>query len=468
MSDKKSVHFIGVCGVGMSAAALLMKEAGWQVTGSDAECYGPPKDILEKGGITPLLSYTPNNISPYVDRFIIGRNAKLSPETNEEVRAAHEYGKPILSFPELLGELTEGRSNVVVAGSYGKSTTTSIIAHILRHSGVDAGYFVGAEPVSLPLPAGMGSHPTFVLEGDEYPSAHDDARAKFMHLNPRDVVLTSVVHDHVNVYPTFEEYQRPFRDLLASVPADGIVVVSAEEAGALALAEASGKTMVTYGIDAGQFRVSDIRYGPTTSFALLRPDGARVDLVTTQLGRHNVEDIVAACAYVLVRDLVPAEALRAAVASFGGVRRRLDNIAPTSAVPVYEGFGSSYEKARAAIEAIRLHYPDRRLVIVFEPHTFGWRNRANLPWYDDVFAGSALVFIAPPETQGSATHDQLTHEEIMGRVAGSGIDTRAYDPAAFEDVSAHLSESDVVLVLTSGSLDGTLEPLASAIATRFS
>ena len=468
MPDKKSVHFIGICGIGMSAVALLLKEAGWNVTGSDAECYGPPKGILEKGGITPMLSYSPDNLSPYIDRFVIGRNAKLAPETNDEVRAAHEYGKPILSFPEVLGELTQERENVVVAGSYGKSTTTSLIAHILRHAGVDAGYFIGGEPLSLPFPAGLGTHPVFVAEGDEYPSAHDDARAKFMHLHPRDILLTAVVHDHVNVYPTYESYQAPFRDLLALVPDDGIVVVSEAEEGALALARASGKTLVTYGVDVGQFRATNIVYGATSTFTLLRPDGGSIDLSMQIIGRHNVENIVAASAYVLARDLVSPEALAAAVASFTGVRRKLDNIAPASGVPVYEGFGSSYEKARSAIDAIRLHYPDKRLVTVFEPHTFGWRNRANLAWYDDVFAGSSLVFVAPPETQGAGTHDQLTHEEIMERVSHTGIPAKPYDPLAFAATVDELEDEDVVLVLTSGSLEGTLEGLAAAISARFS
>ncbi|HYF29285.1 MAG TPA: Mur ligase family protein [Candidatus Paceibacterota bacterium] len=468
MPEKKSVHFVGICGIGMSGVALLLKEAGWEVTGSDAECYGPPKRILEKGGLAPRLSYTPDNISPYVDRFVIGRNAKLAPDVNEEVKAAHNTGKPILSFPEVLGELTRERQNIVVAGSYGKSTTTSLIAHILRHSGVDAGYFIGGEPLSLPLPAGLGSHPVFVAEGDEYPSAHDDPRAKFMHLHPRDILLTAVVHDHVNVYPTFESYQRPFTDLLALVPEDGIVVVSEGEPGALSLARASGKTVVTYGVDVGQFRAANIDYGSTTTFTLLRPDGGDIDLSMQIIGRHNIENIVGAAAYVLSRDLVSPEALQAAVASFTGVRRKLDNIAPASRVPVYEGFGSSYEKARSAIDAIRLHYPDKRLVVVFEPHTFGWRNRANLPWYDDVFAGSSLVFVAPPETQGAGTHDQLTHGEIMARIATTGVPAKPYSPAGFIETVEELEEDDVVLILTSGSLEGTLEELAAAITARFS
>ena len=149
-------------------------------------------------------------------------------------------------------------------------------------------------------------------------------------------------------------------------------------------------------------------------------------------------------------------------------KRQLDNIAPDSQVPVYEGFGSSYEKARAAIEAILLHFPNKRLVIVFEPHTFGWRNRANLPWYDDVFKGSSLVLVAPPETQGLSTHDQLTHDEILERVTSSGIKATAYTPRDTAQAVAELSENDVVLVLTSGSLDNSLEDLASGITEQFS
>jgi UDP-N-acetylmuramate: L-alanyl-gamma-D-glutamyl-meso-diaminopimelate ligase len=464
----KQVHLIGLCGVGMSATALLLKEAGWEVTGSDAECYGPPLDILARGGLTPLIPYSPANIPAEVDCFVIGRNAKLNPEENEEVRAALATGKPIYSFPQMLGELTKDRQNVVVAGSYGKSTTTSLIAHILRHAGVDAGYFIGAEPSSLPAPASMGTDPVFVLEGDEYPSAHDDARSKFLHLHPRDVVLTSIVHDHVNVFPTFADYQRPFRELLALVPEDGLVVVCADEPGALGMAQIAPVTIVPYGVESGSYRATNIEYGETTRFTLLCPDEADIELTTTQLGRHNVEDIVGACAYVLVRKLVSREQLPDAVASFGGVRRRLDNIAPGSSVPVYEGFGSSYEKARAAIAAIRLHYPEKRLVIVFEPHTFGWRNRANLPWYDDVFAGANLVLVAPPEIQGAATHEQLTHEEIMKRINAAGVHAHPYDALHPEHAVDALTAGDVVLILTSGSLEGSLPEFAPLVTKRFS
>lgn len=467
MHGMRAIHVIGIAGVGMSATALLLQEAGWRVTGSDAQAYGPPKDILAKAGIAFALGYAPEHIPADADCFLIGRNAKLAPAENAEVRAALASGKKIYSFPELLGELTRGRENLVVAGSYGKSTTASLIAHILRHAGVDAGYFIGGQPCEtawLPAPAAIGSAPAFVLEGDEYPSAHDDPRAKFLHLHPHDVILTSVVHDHVNVYPTMAGYEKPFRELLALMPGDGMVVACADEPNALAMARASGKTYVDYGIKnrEARFQASHIAYGERTGFTLVR-DGAELgEIETPLLGTHNIQNIVGAAAWALARGGLSFEGVRAAVADFPGVRRRLDAIAPGSSVPVLEGFGSSYEKARAAIEAVHLHFRERPLTIVFEPHTFSWRNRASLPWYDDIFKEAAKVFILPPETQGAATHEQLSHEEILERVG-----PKAGPYAGPGAVAASLTGNEVVLVLTSGDLEGTLETLAGAIAERF-
>lgn len=463
----QKAHFIGIAGVGMSATALLLKESGWRITGSDAECYGPPREVLERGGISFVLGYTPEHIPPDADCFVIGRNAKLAPETNAEVRAALATGKPVYSFPEMLGRLTEGRENFVVAGSYGKSTVAALAAHILRHAGIDAGYFIGAEPARsewLPAPSALGTAPLFALEGDEYPSAHADPRAKFLHLHPRDVLLTSVVHDHVNAYPTFAEYENPFRELLALVPAGGMALACADEPRALALAHASGKELHTYGIrnaDA-EFRAADIRYGGRTRFALMRGTETLGTIETALLGAHNVENIVGAAAYALAREPVPFQKISAAVRDFAGVRRRLDRVAPGSRIPVFEGFGSSYEKARAAIAAMKLHFPGKPLVVVFEPHAFGWRNRANLPWYDDAFAGAAEVFIAPPETQGAGMHDQLAHEEILAR-AGAAAEPYT-GPTA---VVRSLSGNEVVLILTSGSLGNTLPALVAGITTAF-
>ncbi len=462
----KKVHVIGLCGVGMSATALLLQEAGYQVSGSDTECYGPVAEVLRNGGIIPTFPYSPTNIPEGVDRFMIGRNAKLAPEENEEVRAALAQNKPVSSFPEIIGELTKDRHVVVVAGSYGKSSTTSILAHVLQYVDPTSGYFIGATPLSLPAPAKLGTS-IFVAEGDEYPSAHDDARAKFLHLHPNDIILTSVVHDHVNVYPTFEDYKKPFIELLSKLPKEALVVACADEPESLALSRASGHAVVSYGVDHGDYRATDIIYGETTHFTLIKDNEALVSLSTTLLGKHNVENIVAVSAYLLERKLVTPVQLQEAVASFAGVRRRLDRAVPDSSLLVYEGFGSSYEKARSAIDAIRLHFPTKKLIVLFEPHTFGWRNRANFPWYDDVFKDASTVFVAAPATQGAATHDQLTREEIIERIEHSGTATKNYeytDPGALLE---YFSGDEIVLVLTSGDFEGSLPDFFSAAAEKF-
>ena len=463
----QKVHFIGIAGVGMSATALLLKEAGWAVTGSDAECYSPSREILSKNKISFSLGYRPENIPADADCFIVGRNAKLAPSENAEVRAARASGKPFYSFPEMLGKLTGNRENVVVTGSYGKSTTASMLAHILRHTGIDAGYFIGAAPVEtewLPGPAAFGSAKLFVLEGDEYPSAHDDARAKFLHLHPRDVILTSVVHDHVNVYPTAEEYQKPFQALLARMPNDGIVVANADEPNARALANASKKKVISYGIknNSADYRATGIRYGEMTRFHLVKNGVTLGEIETTLLGAHNVENIAGAAAFALARELTDFPHIANAIRDFKGVRRRLDRVAPLSRVPVFEGFGSSYEKARAAIEAITLHFPGQPLVIVFEPHTFGWRNRANLHWYDDAFREASTIFIASPARQGASTHDQLSHKEILARVGQT-----ARTCTTPEEIAESLSGNEIVLILTSGNLNNAIPALISAVTKKF-
>jgi UDP-N-acetylmuramate: L-alanyl-gamma-D-glutamyl-meso-diaminopimelate ligase len=224
---------------------------------------------------------------------------------------------------------------------------------------------------------------------------------------------------------------------------------------------------VEYGLVQGTYRAANIVFGEVTRFSLMK-DGEQVALLsTTLLGRHNVEDITAASAYVLSRELLTPEQLAEGIATFTGVRRRLDRVAPGSRLRVFEGFGSSYEKAISAIDAIRLHFPDRRLVVVFEPHTFGWRNRANLHWYDTVFNSASLVFVAPLARQGAGTHEQLTQDEVMSRIGASGIAAQVYDPAHPEEVSAVLSEDDVVLILSSGDLEGSLPALIASLTEKF-
>jgi UDP-N-acetylmuramate: L-alanyl-gamma-D-glutamyl-meso-diaminopimelate ligase len=463
-------HFIGIAGKGMSAVALLLRQMGVRITGSDEGFYPPVSDYLRNENILFAAGYRRENIPDDVDVIVIGKNAKLVPESNEEVRAAMESGKPVRSFADLLRDMTVNSETIVVAGSYGKSTCTALLAWCLKVANKDPSYFIGEISNGFERHAQRGKGPTFVLEGDEYPASNWDNRSKFLLYNARNVLLTSATHDHINVFPTHADYLAPFKTLLGSLPANGLLVVNSHEPHARALAANPSCAIVFYALDdKAHWHAANIERGAETTFDLMRGGEKIIRLSTRMLGDHNIENIVGVSAMLLEKKLLTPEELRAGMSTFQGVKRRMELLSPASKVPVYEGFGSSYEKAKSAIAATKLHFPERRLIVVFEPHTFTWRNRAAIAAYDDVFAGASKVFIFEPASQGAATHAQLTQDEIVGRTRAAGYDAEAInDPdEALRRLSGDLRTDDVVLLLTSGELGGLIRTIPELVETKF-
>jgi UDP-N-acetylmuramate: L-alanyl-gamma-D-glutamyl-meso-diaminopimelate ligase len=283
------------------------------------------------------------------------------------------------------------------------------------------------------------------------------------------VLLTSATHDHINVFPTHADYLAPFRTLLGSLPSDGLLVVSGEPH-ARALAAGLACPIVLYGLnDKANWHATNIARGMETSFDLMRGGEKIVRLSTTMLGDHNIENIVGVSAMLLERKLLTPEELCAGMRTFQGVKRRMELLSPTSKVPVYEGFGSSYEKARSAIEATKLHFPDRRLIVVFEPHTFTWRNRAAIAAYDDVFAGASKIFIFEPASQGAGSHAQLSQDEIVARTRAANYDAEAINnpDEALRRLGGVLRSDDVVLLLTSGELGGLIRKIPQLVEIKY-
>jgi len=461
----REAHFIGIAGAGMSATAKLMRDSGVVVTGSDEAAYPPVSDFLVKEGIECRTPYDPRNIPADVDIIVIGKNARLVPETNTEVAAAYASGKGILSFPQVLGELSREKETIVVAGSFGKSTSAALLAHCLEATrdkdgnGPDASFFIGALPLTPATNAHLGGGRLFVMEGDEYPSSNTDSRSKFLHYRPAHLLVTPLAHDHVNVFPTPEDYLGPFADLVGLRRRDGAFVVCTEGELSRAFLSRIPEPVTTYGLDDGDFRAADIVWGERTRFSLLHHGRAVARLTTTQLGEHNVQNIVGVAALLSSLGLLSLDHFVPAIAAFRGVRRRLDRKSEKTTIPIFEGFGSSYDKARSAIAAMRRHFAARRLVVVFEPHTFSWRNRAMLHWYDDVFEGAQKIFVFEPASQGSITHAQVSQTEIVARVRGAGFDAEPLsDPeAGVARLAAELRHDDSILLLTSGDLGGLIE-----------
>lgn len=462
------IHFTGIAGAGMAAAALMMREAGHTITGSDQDVFPPMSTYVEGLGFPIAWRFDAANLTQGLDLLVLGASAKLGGESNVEVQTARLRGVRVTTFPELVGESTALRRNTVVAGSFGKSTCTALLAHILREARRDAGWMIGAISPSLPDTGHWGSAPEVILEGDEYIVGPTDHRSKFVLYHPRDVLLTSLIHDHVNVFPTFDDYVKPFGELMRLLPAEGLLMAREHPAIRAIAGEAAARVVWYDTQPCDGWYAQDVTFGETSRFTLVGPGGRRVRLATTLLGEHNVENIVGVGGYLLERGLVDEGQLARGVETFTGIRRRLDRLTRRSAIPVIEGFGSSYEKARSAIEAMLLHYPHRPLTVVFEPHTFSWRNRDALPWYDTVFAGVAKALIVPPPHHGEASHHQSGFDEILARVAAAGVPVQGVETAeAATAALTRLSGDEVVLLLSSGPLLGLPDSLPPIFDDRY-
>jgi len=463
----KKAHFIGIGGVGMSATAKLLRDAGVAITGSDEAVYPPISTMFEREGIAYATPYAPSNIPADCDLIVIGKNAKLVPETNAEVAAAHASGKLILSFPEVLAVVSEGKENIVVAGSYGKSTSTALLAHVLESAGLAPSYFIGAVPLSPATAARMQSGKLFVLEGDEYPASNTDPRSKFLLMHPRHLLVTPLAHDHFNIFPTPSDYLKPFYKLAALPPADATLVVCTEGALSKEFLSNIGRPAVTYGIHEGEYTAADIVYGETTTFSLMYNGAEIIKLATTQLGEHNIQNIVGVAALVLSLNLITPEQLATGVASFKGIKRRLDRKSEKTLIPIFEGFGSSYEKLQSAIAAMRLHFPTKRLLVVFEPNTIGWRSRATLAQYDSAFAGAGKVYVFNPPHDGKET--EIGVEDIVARVHGSGIEAAGVSTAeeTLALLGQELSPGDCILLSSSGAMGGLIEEIPKLAEEKF-
>lgn len=451
----------------MSAVAKLLVDYGWQVSGSDDNFYPPVSEYIKKHNITFKKGYDSKNIPADAEFVVVGKHALLRPEENREVRAAFSLGVPVRSFPEVLGELSRGKENIVVAGSYGKSTCAALISWCLEHAGKSPSYFIGAIPNTPADSAKKGSGSTFVLEGDEYPSSNWDTSSKFLHYNPRHLLLTSLAHDHLNVFKTHDEYQAPFFRLISLLPKDGLIAACADGEGVKEALSKCGleKQTVFYSTkNDANWNISNVNLGGTSSFDVLHDSKKIVNIRTSLLGYHNFENILGAAALLLSLEMVTPGQFASAIADFKALNRRLDKKSYKTVVPFYEGFGSSYAKTRAAIEAVKAHFPDKKLVVVFEPHAFSWRIRDTLGWYDDVFEGAWRTFIYKPPSGG-----EITLEDIVNRVKGAGYYAEGFDEVK-EGVGLlqrDANRDSVVLVLSSGGFDGFIDLAVKWLEQKF-
>jgi UDP-N-acetylmuramate: L-alanyl-gamma-D-glutamyl-meso-diaminopimelate ligase len=468
-ATSRNIHLIGICGTGMGSFAGLLKAAGHQVRGSDVNVYPPMSDKLAAWGIPVLSPYAPENLVPAPDLVVVGNVIR---KTNPEAIAAVERGLQYTSFPAALGELfLRDRHSVVVSGTHGKTTTTSLIAWLLTAAGRDPGMLVGGVPVNFGEGFRLGQGQYFVVEGDEYDTAYFDKVPKFLHYRPSTAVITSLEYDHADIYPNVEAIEREFDKLVALVPREGRIIACASQPRVMPRLAHAVASIETYTADertSASWHVRDLvidAHG--SSFALFH---GRIRLGRFEVplaGRHNVENAVAALAFALGAGLSVAE-VKEGLATFRGVERRQTVRAEVDGVRIIDDFAHHPTAVLETIRAMRARYPAGRLFAVFEPRSATSSRKYFQDAYVTAFDDADEVIIAGVGRKELAETERLDTTTLARAIAARGRSARAL--AEVDEIVALLASEarpgDSLLFMSNGGFGGIYAKMESALRAR--
>lgn len=380
------IHFIAIGGSAMHNLALALNQKGENVTGSDDEIFEPSKSRLKAKGLLPEnVGWFPEKITSDIDAVILGMHAKAD---NPELLKAKELGLKIFSYPEFLHEQSKNKTRVVIGGSHGKTTITSMILHVMNYHGKDVDYMVGAQLEGFDTMVKITHDNEFmVIEGDEYLSSPIDRRPKFHLYKPNIALLSGIAWDHINVFPTYENYVEQFEIFLNEITADGAIVYNEEDAEVKRVVEATTNTIKKYPYKTPDYKVQ----GGTT--ILNTSEGS---LAVEIFGKHNLNNLAGARGVCQLMG-IDAKGFYEAIATFKGASKRLEKIAETATAVAYKDYAHSPSKVKATTQAVKNQYPDRKLIACLELHTYSSLNPEFLKEYKGALdaADSAVVFYSP-------------------------------------------------------------------------
>ena len=458
------IHFIGICGYAVSGLALVARQLGNEVTGSDEDAYPPTTDILTNAGIKWVDGHTAGNVTRWGKPDLVVQGNQVR-EGNPETAAARRLGIRLISEAEYWGELTADRFRIVVAGSAGKTTTASLIAWILRVAGRNPGFRLGMAVKDLGSTAAWGSGREFVFEGDEYTSAVFDPRPKFLHFAPQLAVLTNVDWDHPDVFPDPAAYEAVFRQFVEDLGAEDRLIAGSDDPTVRRLLTRTRAHVETYGLRGGaDWHGRDVQIeGEGMRFTAWH-QGKVLAVVTTRLpGEHNAANALAALA-TSVRLGVPVPAAVDAIARFQGVSRRFELKGQVRVVTLIDDYAHHPAKVRATLEAARERFHPGRVLACFVPHTYS-RTLNLMDAYADAFQGCALLVIGPiePARERHLAHT-VTSQDLANRVRGveEVVPVDSARSAAYKLAQA-ARPGDVIVFMSVRDFDGVIGKTAEVL-----
>lgn len=438
------IHFIAIGGSAMHNLALALAQKGYTVTGSDDAIFEPSLSRLKKQGIAPSsLGWFPDKITPDIDAVILGMHAHSD---NPELQKAKELNLKIYSYPEFLYEQSKNKTRVVIAGSHGKTTITSMVLHVLKYHQVDVDYMVGAQLEGFDTMVKLTDINEFmILEGDEYLSSPIDLRSKFLLYQPNIALLSGIAWDHINVFPTFESYKQPFLNFVNTISQGGALIYNEEDKEVVEVAEQSSNYLKKFPYHTPNYVIKDEKVYLQTS------EG---ELQLSLFGRHNLLNLEGArlvCNQIGIQN----EAFYEAILSFKGASRRLEKIYDTNEYIVYKDFAHAPSKVMATVKAVKENFSNKRLIACLELHTYSSLNPEFLKQYKNTLdkADEAIVFYSEDALKIKRM-EPISKELIINSFEKNNLQVFT-DPVILENYLKEIDKNNsIFLMMSSGNYGG--------------
>ena len=446
------IHILGICGTFMGSLAVLAKELGHRVTGSDANVYPPMSTQLEAQGIELMQGYDPAHLEPAPDLIVVGNALSRG---NPAVEYVLNKGLPYVSGPQWLADhVLQGRWVLAAAGTHGKTTTSSMLAWVLEHAGMSPGFLIGGVPQNFGVSARLGGTPFFVVEADEYDSAFFDKRSKFVHYHPRTAILNNLEFDHADIFPDLAAIERQFHHLVRTIPGEGLVIHPTSETALKRVIDMGCWTPVQTTGEGGQWQARLLSEDGSHFEVLFdgKPQGT-VDWELT--GQHNVANALACLAAARHVGVVP-ELGCAALSAFKSVKRRMEKVAEVMGVTIYDDFAHHPTAIATTLDGLRKRVGDAKVIAVVEPRSNSMKlgaHRDGLP--ESVVQADNVFWYAPPNLGW----------DLAATVASSTVPTQVCESldAIIAGVKAIAEPGTQVVIMSNGGFGGLHGKLAQAL-----
>ncbi|TXH97782.1 MAG: UDP-N-acetylmuramate:L-alanyl-gamma-D-glutamyl-meso-diaminopimelate ligase [Pseudomonas sp.] len=447
------IHILGICGTFMGSLAVLAKELGHRVTGSDAGVYPPMSTQLEAQGIELMQGYLPEHLQPAPDLVVIGNALSRG---NAAVEYVLNQGLPYVSGPQWLADhVLQGRWVLAAAGTHGKTTTSSMLAWVLEHAGMSPGFLIGGVPQNFGVSARLGGTPFFVVEADEYDSAFFDKRSKFVHYRPRTAILNNLEFDHADIFPDLAAIERQFHHLVRTVPGEGLIIHPQSEQALKRVIDMGCWTKVETTGEGGKWQTR-LLAADGSHFEVLFEGAVQGRVQWALTGQHNVANALACLAAARHVGVVPEVAV-AGLSSFLSVKRRMEKVAEVNGVTLYDDFAHHPTAIATTLDGLRKSVGEAPVLAVIEPRSNSMKLGAHRDGLADSVVQADRVFWYAPANLGW---------DLAAAVAGSVVPTQVCDSleVIIAAVKAHAVPGTQVVIMSNGGFGGLHGKLAAALA----